>query len=84
MKYLAEIISLLTEIRDNQRAQAPAPATGVGPDVVRSIADELNAAADALEVLARQLKDDGKGWRAGHAHQAALRARHVAQELLGA
>lgn len=78
-----QIITLLTEIRDNQRAHAPARAGEIGTDVVRSIAEELQSAANALEQSARQLKDDGKGWRAGHAHQAAVRARQVAQELLG-
>lgn len=81
-----QIVALLTEIRDNQRAQTPAPAaqpTEVGPSVVKEIAFELNAAADALEQSAKQLKEDGKGWRAGHAHQAAARARQVADGLTG-
>lgn len=78
------IISLLTEIRDNQRTQTSAPPADAGVDVIGSVAAELNAAAQALEASAKQLKEDGKGWRAGQAMQAAMRARAAAQDLSGA
>lgn len=68
----------------------PAPPTPlpsderVGLSVVKEVATELTAAADALDAAAAQIKNEGgKGYRANLAKQAALRARAAAQELTG-
>lgn len=51
--------------------------------VLRSVAAELIAAADALVEAARALKDDGKGLRANQARLASLRARECAEGIAG-
>lgn len=52
--------------------------------IVKGVAVELTAAADALDAAAAQIKNEGgKGYRASLAKQAAQRARAAAQELVG-
>lgn len=80
-QYEPKVITLLTEIRDRlPAAQPPDGAAALG--VVQSVAKELEAAAVALDQAAAQLREDGKGYRAAHAKDAAKRAHSAARDLI--
>ena len=51
--------------------------------IIKDIAGELLAAADALLEAAKQLRDDGKGFRASQAYLAGQRAKAAADGLVG-
>lgn len=51
--------------------------------ILRRVSDQLVLAADALDEAARHLLDDHKGFRAKNAKLAAIRAREVAEGLVG-
>lgn len=79
-----QIIALLTEIRDHTRPQSQPVSNEQGAlNVVRVVASELMAAAEALASCAKQLGADGKGFRARHAMEASHRARQAADGLIG-
>lgn len=80
-----EVISLLTEIRDLLKPAPPSAEPAGLTSVVRQVADELLAAAAALEESAGRLKNlQGQGVAASKAHQAAQRARRAAEGLVHA
>lgn len=51
--------------------------------LLKGLAMELQMAAQALELAARQLKNSGHGVRASRAHEAAVRAMSAADGYLG-
>ena len=50
--------------------------------VLRSTAQDLKIAANALDLAAARLKDAGKGWQASEAKQAATVAHEAANMLM--
>ena len=51
--------------------------------IIRDVAAELMVAGEALAAAAKQLRDDGKGFRASQAYAAGQRAKAAAEELVG-
>ena len=51
--------------------------------IIRDVAAELMVAGEALAAAAKQLRDDGKGYRASQAYAAGQRAKAAAEELVG-
>ena len=81
---LAALAADVHAIREALRPST-APATARGGDalaLIGTVAAELREAARALESSAVQLREDGKGWRAAQAKQAAVRAQQAADDLL--
>lgn len=51
--------------------------------MIKQLASQLDEDAEALESAAKQLKEDGKGYRANQAYLASRKARLAARSLLG-